>query len=679
MMNELEDLRKLFREEEQVQPDAVSRADAIAAAMARFEKISVTAQETQRTTRLRNRIANLWNRRPTMRTLKFNHALMAGASLAAVMTLIVSGPALHGLMTEIISQPAATGVEVEGGISTGQTVTATSQGTASKTSAKTTKDQARLEDQSAEPPTAAEMANEIDRKMERSVAAPQMAYENSSIMPSLDMPAGLLQQERLLRMALPEMAPSHVEESRNRFTGVESNTVKLAAEEPVSTFSIDTDTSSYSFLRRSLMENRLPPKDAVRVEEMINYFPYDYEAPSDRSQPFKATVTLMQTPWNPDTQLMHIGVRGFSLDGLERPRANLVFLIDTAGSMDEPGKLPLLVNSFRMLLDTLSSQDSVAIVTYAGNAGTVLEPTRASEKGKILAALDALSAGGSTAGAEGIRQAYALAERNFDAKGVNRIILATDGDFNVGMSSPRDLETFVERQRESGIYLSVLGFGQGNYNDELMQALAQNGNGNAAYIDTLNEARKVLVEEATSSLFPIANDVKIQVEFNPAAVSEYRLIGYETRLLNREDFNNDRVDAGDIGAGHTVTAIYEVTPKGSKGQLVDPLRYEAATTPPGTTDEYAFVKIRYKLPGETESRFITQPVTAANNKVSTEANFATAVVAFGQLLRGSEYMKSFGLDDVITLANANRGTDEFGYRAEFVNLVRLARSASAVP
>jgi Ca-activated chloride channel family protein len=246
------------------------------------------------------------------------------------------------------------------------------------------------------------------------------------------------------------------------------------------------------------------------------------------------------------------------------------------------------------------------------------------------------------------------------------------------MSSPRDLESFVERQRESGIYLSVLGFGQGNYNDELMQALAQNGNGHAAYIDTLNEARKVLVEEATSSLFPIANDVKIQVEFNPAAVSEYRLIGYETRLLNREDFNNDRVDAGDIGAGHTVTAIYEVTPKDSKGQLIDPLRYGTAGNSPELSNEYAFVKIRYKLPGESESRLITQPVTPANAKVSAEANFAAAVAAFGQLLRGGEYMKSFGFDDVIAQANANRGTDEFGYRAEFVNLVRLAKSARAI-
>jgi Ca-activated chloride channel family protein len=387
----------------------------------------------------------------------------------------------------------------------------------------------------------------------------------------------------------------------------------------------------------------------------------------------------MQTPWNADTRLMRIGIKGFTLEGQQRPRSNLVFLIDTSGSMNEPAKLPLLINSFRLLLDTLSPEDSVAIVTYAGSAGTVLEPTPAAEKDRILAALDSLVAGGSTAGAEGIRQAYSLAGRSFDPEGVNRVILATDGDFNVGISDPKELEDYIAGKRESGIYLSVLGFGTGNYNDALMQALAQSGNGNAAYIDTLNEARKVLVEEATSILFPIATDVKIQVEFNPAAVAEYRLIGYETRLLRQEDFNNDRVDAGDIGAGHTVTALYELTPKGSKAQLVDPLRYGGAETPAAPAGEYAFVKIRYKLPGESESRLITQPVTAANEAASTDLAFAAAVAAFGQILRGGEHVRSFGYEDVIALATANRGRDEFGYRSEFINLVRLARSARAAP
>ena len=469
--------------------------------------------------------------------------------------------------------------------------------------------------------------------------------------------------------------PPTVSENRDRFTDITSNPVKQVASDPLSTFSIDVDTSSYSFVRRSLMENVLPQKDAVRVEEMVNYFPYDYAGPTDRAEPFKANVSLMPTPWNADTKLMRIGIKGFSLEGQAKPHANLVFLIDTSGSMEEPDKLPLLLNSFRLLLDTLAPDDTVAIVTYAGSAGTVLEPTKASDKAKILAALDGLSAGGSTAGAEGIRQAYNLAERNFDKAGVNRVILATDGDFNVGISDPRELQDFVERKRQSGIYLSVLGFGEGNYNDELMQTLAQNGNGNAAYIDTLNEARKVLVDEASSTLFPIANDVKIQVEFNPAAVSEYRLIGYETRLLNKDDFNNDKVDAGDIGAGHTVTALYEMTPKGSKGQLVDPLRYgtaEQAGTPAG---EYAFVKIRYKLPGEDKSRLITEPVTAADEKPDGEASFAAAVAGFGQLLRGGEFTKAFSYDDVIALASASKGPDAFGYRAEFINLVRLAKSA----
>jgi Ca-activated chloride channel family protein len=345
--------------------------------------------------------------------------------------------------------------------------------------------------------------------------------------------------------------------------------------------------------------------------------------------------------------------------------------------MDEANKLPLLRSSLKMLVDTLSPDDTVAIVTYAGSAGTVLEPTKIKDKGKIIAALDNLDAGGSTAGAEGIRQAYNLAEMNFDKTGVNRVILATDGDFNVGITDPEELKSFVERKRETGVYLSVLGFGRGNYNDEMMQVLAQNGNGNAAYIDTLNEARKVLVDEASSTLFPIAKDVKIQVEFNPQTVSEYRLIGYETRMLNREDFNNDKVDAAEIGAGHTVTALYEVTPKGSAAALVDPLRYAAEQKNTGG-DELAFVKIRYKLPNETVSKLITEPVTAADEKSSTEANFAAAVAGFGQLLRGGQYTKAFNYDDVIALAQASKGKDEFGYRTEFINLVRQAKTAQVM-
>ena len=469
------------------------------------------------------------------------------------------------------------------------------------------------------------------------------------------------------------------DQGRDKFTDIVSNPVKVAADEPVSTFSIDVDTSSYAFMRASLNNNTLPQKDAVRVEELINYFPYDYAVPSDRSEPFKATVSVFPTPWNANTKLMHVGIKGFTINGSERPPANLVFLIDTSGSMDEPNKLPLLRNAMKLLVETLGPNDSVAIVTYAGNAGTVLEPTKAANKARILAALDGLTSAGSTAGAEGIRQAYQLAELNLNKLGVNRVILATDGDFNVGITDPEELKSFVERKRATGVYLSVLGFGMGNYNDELMQTLAQNGNGNAAYIDTINEARKALVDGASAMLFPIATDVKIQVEFNPQSVSEYRLIGYETRLLNREDFNNDKVDAGDIGAGHTVTAIYEVTPKDSKAALNDPLRY--GTEPPkntAATGELAFLKIRYKLPGEDASKLITTPVGAATGTAPADALFATAVAAFGQILRGGQYTGTYSYDDVVKLAQSAKGADEFGYRAEFINLVRLAKTAQSM-
>jgi Ca-activated chloride channel family protein len=412
---------------------------------------------------------------------------------------------------------------------------------------------------------------------------------------------------------------------------------------------------------------------------MINYFPYDWRGPDSAATPFNTTVSVMPTPWNEHTRLMHVAIKGYDVKPAERPKANLVFLLDVSGSMNEPDKLPLLQSAFRLLVGSLAPDDTVSIVTYAGEAGTVLEPTRVSERDKILQAIDTLKPGGSTAGEAGIREAYRLAEKSFVKGGVNRVMLATDGDFNVGQTDDEDLKRIIEKNRQSGVFLSVFGFGRGNLNDQVMQALAQNGNGNAAYIDTLNEARKVLVEEATSTLFPIANDVKIQVEFNPAAVSEYRLIGYETRLLDREDFNNDRVDAGDIGAGHTVTALYEVTPRGSKGQHVDALRYGTAEVPAAPSGEYAFVKIRYKLPVETESRLITEPVTAASETASSEASFAAAVAAFGQLLRGGEFTGSFGYDDVIALANANRGPDAYGYRSEFVTLVRLAKSARPMP
>jgi Ca-activated chloride channel homolog len=473
---------------------------------------------------------------------------------------------------------------------------------------------------------------------------------------------------------------------RDRFKGAPENAFRSVREAPVSTFSIDVDTASYSFVRASLNRNVLPQPAAVRIEEFINYFPYAYPAPASASEPFRTTVTVFPSPWSEGRKIIQIGIRGYAVQPAQRPRANLVFLIDTSGSMDAPNRLPLVKQSLAMLLSQLDANDRVAIVTYAGHAGTALEPTRASEKDKILAVVEQLGAGGSTAGAEGIRQAYALAERNFDSTGVNRVILATDGDFNVGITNRDELKGFIERQRSKGIFLSILGFGMGNYNDALMQTLAQNGNGAAAYIDTINEARKVLVEEATSTLIPIAKDVKIQVEFNPATVAEYRLIGYETRLLNRDDFHNDKVDAGDVGSGQTVTALYEIVPVGGP-RVIGELRYGepagAAAGAAAAGGEYAFVKIRYKLPKSETSTLISTPVDRASEharfeEAPIEARFATGVAAFGELLRGGRYIGAFSYDDVLRIASAARGDDPFGYRSEFLQLVRAAKTASAM-
>jgi Ca-activated chloride channel family protein len=483
--------------------------------------------------------------------------------------------------------------------------------------------------------------------------------------------------------AMPQ--PQYEAAGRDQFSSAAENPVKRAVEEPVSTFSADVDTASYAFVRRMLMRGVLPQKDAVRVEEMVNYFDYDYPAPATREQPFQATVGVLPSPWKEGNKLIRIGIKGYSLTAAEKPRSNLVFLLDVSGSMNAPDKLPLMISSMKLLLDSLRADDTVAIVTYAGASGTALEPTRVAEKHKILAALDRLSAGGSTAGAEGIRQAYALAEGNFDKNAVNRVILATDGDFNVGITNPEELKGFVERKRKSGVFLSVLGFGQGNLNDRLMQELAQNGNGVAAYVDTLNEARKLLVEGASAMLFPIAKDVKMQVEFNPKTVAEYRLIGYETRALKREDFANDKVDAGDIGAGHTVTALYEITPAGSAAALVGDSRYQPAPKAASGTDfadEYGFLKIRYKLPNEDASKLITSPIALSQSLTGTqlgEAHWAAAVASFAQILKGGKYTGGYSYDDVIALARGAKGEDPFGYRAEFINLVRLAGSAAAMP
>lgn len=490
--------------------------------------------------------------------------------------------------------------------------------------------------------------------------------------------------ESKLMAQQPAMAPADQvqpqEENRDRIEDFKTNPVHAALEDPVSTFSIDVDTASYSFVRRSLKEGFVPQADTVRVEEMINYFPYDWKGPDSATTPFNSTVSVMPTPWNTHTKLMHVAIKGFDVKPTEQPKANLVFLIDVSGSMDEPDKLPLLKSAFRLLVGKLKADDTISIVTYAGEAGTVLMPTKVAEKDKILNAIDNLQPGGSTAGEAGIKEAYRLAQQSFVKDGVNRVMLATDGDFNVGQTDDDDLKRLIESERKTGVFLSVFGFGRGNLNDQMMQTIAQNGNGTAAYIDTLAEAEKVLVEDASSTLFTIAKDVKIQVEFNPNKVSEYRLIGYETRALNREDFNNDRVDAGDIGSGHSVTAIYEITPKGSGGEQIDPLRYGQASVDNGgvaNAGEYAFVKIRYKLPNEDVSKLITTPVTSANEVASfdeagTDQRFSVAVAAFGQKLRDEDATAKFGYDKIMEIATAARGSDPFGYRSEFLSLVRLA-------
>ena len=473
----------------------------------------------------------------------------------------------------------------------------------------------------------------------------------------------------------------------DRFPDKDPTSVLSAAEHPVSTFSVDVDTASYAFVRRSLTSGRMPPREAVRVEEMINYFPYAYPAPTDRAAPFRVTTTVVPSPWSGENQLLHIAIRGYDLARVERPRANIVLLIDTSGSMQPSDRLPLLQQGFRLFAQQLRDDDRVAIVTYAGQAQTALDPTAGRDKEKILDVIDNLRASGSTAGGDGLRRAYALAERHFDKQAVNRVILATDGDFNVGITDPKELERFIVTKRKTGIYLSIFGVGVGNLNDALMQRLAQAGNGNAAYIDSLLEARKAMSEELSSTMFPIADDVKIQVEFNPARVAEYRLIGYETRMLRREDFNDDRVDAGDIGAGHTVTALYEITPVGAKQRQIDPLRYqtERERTPTSTVrgDEMAFVKLRYKLPGEATSRLIEQPVRSADalakiDAAPVEQRFAIAVAAFGQCLRGESAVDNFAYGKIADLANAARGVDPEGYRAEFVRLVRMAETLGAV-
>jgi len=469
---------------------------------------------------------------------------------------------------------------------------------------------------------------------------------------------------------------SDVGQDRSEYPEYSENGVVITAKQPVSTFSIDVDTSSYGVMRSYIERGEMPPPQAIRTEELLNYFSYQYPLPASKDQPFNTHISVLDSPWSDTKQLVRVGIRGYDIDMAEQPDSNLVFLLDVSGSMGASNKLPLLVKSIKLLLKSLKPSDTISLVVYAGASGVVLPPTQASQVDDIHAALNRLSAGGGTAGNQGLALAYEVAQKSFKKDGVNRIILGTDGDFNIGPSSNSELQKMVERNRESGVYISVLGFGGYNYQDDMMQAIAQNGNGVAAYIDTLQEAKKVLIDEASSTLFPIANDVKIQLEFNPQNVAEYRLLGYETRALKQEDFNNDKVDAGEIGAGHSVTALYEITSTQAAAARLDPLRYankneEKAPKPAQFTNEIGFLKVRYKLPGETSSKLISQAITFDDGR-DDEAMFATSVASFAELLRGSKQSEDYGFNDVAQLAKEFKGSDPSGYRAEFIQLVEMA-------
>ena len=496
------------------------------------------------------------------------------------------------------------------------------------------------------------------------------------------MAAAVAAQKQYMAVAAPAaaIAPLPAPVVTERYQGRDDNPVQRASEQPVSTFSIDVDTGSYANVRRMLVNGQLPPSDAVRAEEFINYFDFGYTPPTSADTPFSVTTEFAVAPWNPQRHLLMVGLKGYDVAPSDIPASNLVFLIDTSGSMQSPDKIGLLKQAFAQVVEELRPQDRVAIVAYAGSAGLVLDSTPGSDKASILAAIDRLEAGGSTNGGDGIRLAYAMAKRAFVRDGVNRVILATDGDFNVGTIDGGSLETMVADQRKSGIALTTLGFGAGNYNDHLAERLADAGDGNHAYIDTLQEARKVLVEELSSTLLTIAQDVKIQIEFNPALVAEYRLIGYENRLLAREDFSNDKVDAGDIGAGHEVTALYEITLAGSGAERLPPLRYggkDAAGNP--ASGELAHLRLRYKRPGETTSRLIETLILRNDMRAqpSDSMRFAATVAAWADALRGGTHLDGWDWSAIASGARTTQGRDPWKLRAEFAELVEASRGLVA--
>ena len=482
-------------------------------------------------------------------------------------------------------------------------------------------------------------------------------------------------------MVMVTTAPAEAEnltqvENTEKYQKLEQNPIRIVAQEPISTFSIDVDTGSYANVRRFLFDDGiLPPVDAVRIEELVNYFNYDYPQ-AKGNVPFSVTTETVDSPWKENAKIIKIGIKAKDIASKELPPANLVFLVDVSGSMDENNKLPLVKKTLRLLTEQLRPQDKVTLITYSSGEKLVLEPTSGREKDKILKAINELSASGSTAGEQAIQLAYKEAQKPFVKDGINRILLATDGDFNVGITDFETLKGLIAEKRKGGVSLTTLGYGTDNYNEELMEQLADAGDGNYSYIDNEKEAKKVLQRQLSSTLVTVAQDVKIQVEFNPATVKEYRLIGYENRMLNQEDFNNDKVDAGDIGAGHTVTALYEIIPTGQKGWMND-ARYSDKTVAAGTAKEYAYLNLRYKEPNQSKSLLISQPIAVGSKPLasaSADTRFALAVAAYGQQLKGGKYNGKMGWNEILSLAQGASKPDPYALRAEFVDLVKTAKS-----
>ncbi len=532
----------------------------------------------------------------------------------------------------------------------------------------------------AEPPRAEAQADAAVASPALPVAPPAVA---PAAAPARPMAAGKVAHEMTRMAVMPTLMPAPMpmpvpdQPSNERYGQISDNPIHRVAEAPVSTFSVDVDTGSYSNVRRLLNGGALPPADAVRVEELINYFPYDYALPRD-GRPFAVHTALAPAPWNAQRVLLRVAIKGQDVAKQSLPPANLVFLVDVSGSMHSADKLPLLQSSLKLLVDQMRPVDRISLVTYAGSTQVVLPPTSGADKGTIKTAIDGLRAGGGTAGASGIELAYRAAQQSFIDGGINRILLATDGDFNVGVSDTGQLKKMVEAQRRTGISLSTLGFGTGNYNEALMEQIADVGDGAYSYVDNLMEGQKVLVSEMSSTLATIARDVKVQIEFDPALVQEYRQIGYENRQLRREDFHNDQVDAGDIGAGHTVTALYELTLTGARG-AIDPLRYGAAgNAGAANTTELAHLRLRYKRPGQSSSELIETPIRREAMRPLDQADadfrFATAVAGFGQVLRGGRHTGGWTVADARALAAGSVGGDRFGYRGEFLRLAGLAQA-----